>query len=104
MAGLRSRNKGKGGEREFANFLKEHGYENARRGVQYKGTSESPDVVGLDGFHVEVKRCENFSLYPSLEKAKQASGENIPVVAHRKNRTDWVVVLEAIDFLKLIKK
>jgi len=103
MPGLRSRNKGKDGEREFANFLKEHGFEDAKRGVQYKGTKDSPDVEGLDGYHIEVKRCEALRLYDAIEKADDDSGTKIPIVAHRRNRKPWVVILRADDFLQVIK-
>jgi Holliday junction resolvase len=103
MSGRMSRNKGKVGEREVAQLLRDHGIP-ARRGVQYQGGPDSPDVVGLDGYHVEVKRTERFSLYAALE---QAMGEkpagDIPVVFHRQNQRGWVVVLNAADFLALVK-
>ncbi len=100
--GKMSRDKGKAGEREFANFLKERGI-NARRGQQFKGTPDSPDIISdLDGFHFEVKRVECFHLYPSLEQAKEDAGKDIPVVAHRRNRKDWVIVMDANDFIDLL--
>lgn len=100
--GRASREKGKAGEREFAAFLRSHGIE-ARRGVQYAGGGDSPDVVhGLDGVHFEVKRVERLSLWPSLEQAMQDAGGNVPVVAHRSNKREWVVVLRAEDFLTLV--
>lgn len=96
-----SRAKGAEGEREWANVLKEHGYE-ARRGQQYKGGSDSPDVIGLPGIHQEVKRVEAFRLYPSLEQSKRdAADAEIPIVVHRMNRKPWVVVMDAEDFLKM---
>lgn len=96
-----SRAKGAKGEREWANVLKEHGYE-ARRGQQYKGGSDSPDVIGLPGIHQEVKRVEAFRLYPSLEQSKRdAADAEIPIVVHRMNRKPWVVVMDAEDFLKM---
>ena len=100
-----SNQKGKAGEREFANFLKSHGIE-ARRGQQFSGGGDSPDVVhSLPGIHFEVKRVEKFSLWDSIEQAETDRPEDyIPVVAHRKNRRDWVVVLYAEDFLELVKK
>lgn len=98
-----SRNKGKVGEREVAELLRAHGI-NGRRGVQYRGGADSPDVLGLDGFHIEVKRTEAFRLYPAMEQAKseRAAGD-IPVVFHRANQRPWVVVLDAADFLTLVR-
>jgi hypothetical protein len=46
--GMDSRRKGKVGEREFAALLREHGFD-ARRGVQYSGGVDSPDVVIFGG-------------------------------------------------------
>jgi Holliday junction resolvase len=103
MAGM-SRNKGKRGEREVAEFLRTHGIP-ARRGQQFSGGPDSPDVThDLDGFHFEVKRAETFRLYKALEQAidERRQGD-IPVVWHRPNGRPWVVVLRAEDFLTLAK-
>jgi len=101
MSRINSRAKGAAGEREFANYLREHGYE-ARRGQQFSGGADSPDVIGLPGVHHEVKRVETFSLYPGLEQAiGDAGAGSMPVVAHRRNRKPWVAILLMDDFLKL---
>lgn len=99
--GRMSRNKGKTGERELANILKEHGYD-ARRGVQYCGANGDADVVGLPGIHIEVKRTETLSLYTALEQAESDAREGeIPVVFHRRNRKRWVVIMELENFLNM---
>lgn len=99
----RSREKGKRGEREVAELLTANGFP-ARRGVQYVGGPDSPDVVGLDGYHIEVKRTEAFRLYPALEQAKgECQAGDIPVVLHRSNARPWVAVLDATDFLALVR-
>ncbi len=104
MGGKMSREKGKRGEREVANILKERGYD-AKRGVQYQGSPDSPDVVGLPGAHIEVKRTERFDLYSALEQCIGDSGSGeTPVVVHRKNNKDWVAVLRLEDFLDLYEK
>ena len=96
-----SRNKGKVGEREVANILKANGYD-AKRGVQYKGGEDSPDVVGLPGFHIEVKRVEKLHLYPALEQAKRDKAEaEIPLVVHRQNNKEWVAILPFEDLIRL---
>lgn len=102
--GRKSKAKGARGEREAAAFLREHGFDEARRGVQYHGGPDSPDVVGLPGVHIEVKRVETLRLYDSLEQSKDdaADGE-IPIVLHRRNGRKWVAVLDAEDFLALYK-
>lgn len=101
---MNSRDKGKRGERELAKELQKYGYE-ARRGVQYQGGPESPDVVcpQLEAFHIEVKRTERFQLYPALQQAHaDAKDCQIPLVAHRKNRHPWIVCLTLDDFMSLL--
>ena len=104
MPGKYSRNKGKSGEREFVKLLKQYGFD-AQRGVQYKGTPDSPDIIGIPGFHIEVKRTERLRLYDALKQSILESNNNeIPIVAHRKNREEWVVILRATDFLEMVRK
>lgn len=99
-----SRDKGKRGEREVAELLRLHGFQ-AHRGVQYQGGNDSPDVAhDIDGLHIEVKRTEALRLYQALEQAKgERQTGNIPAVFHRANGRPWVVVLEADDFLTLVR-
>lgn len=101
--GKKSRDKGKVGEREVAEVLREHGWV-ARRGVQYAGGPDSPDVVAPSfPFHIEVKRTERFRLYPALEQAAEEAPEGAPpVVFHRPNHKPWVAVLRAEDLLDLL--
>lgn len=96
---LNSRAKGAAAERELAAFLRERGYE-ARRGQQFSGGSDSPDVIGIPGWHVECKRTEKGALYDWLDQSiRDAAGMKVPVVMHRKNRREWVAILRLEDFL-----
>lgn len=101
MSGKTSREKGKRGERELAKALSRLLGVDARRGQQFSGSPESPDVVGVPGIHVECKRTEKFSLYDSLEQSIDDAGEDIPVVMHRRNRKDWVIVARLEDLPEL---
>ena len=99
MAKINSKQKGKRGELEFVNYLKSQGIE-ARRGQQYSGTPDSPDVVSdLRGFHFEVKRTERFNIYKAMEQAENDCGCKVPVVVHRQNSKDWLIVMNADDWL-----
>lgn len=101
MGGMKSKRKGKLGEVEVANLLKQYGYP-GRRGVQYCGIFGDSDVVGMDGVHIEVKRTEKFRLYDAMEQSKHdAKPGEIPTVWHRQNDREWVVVLDARDFIHL---
>ena len=102
--GRMSKRKGAVGEREAAEKLNEVLGTKFRRGRQYCGGPESPDLVGdLPGLHVEVKRCERLRLYEALSQAERdASGSQVPVVMHRSNRKPWVVVVAADYLIRLL--
>lgn len=100
---MNSRDKGKRGELEVAHLLKEYGYD-ARRGQQYAGANGDPDVVGLPGIHIEVKRVEKLNIDEALEQSiRDAKLGEIPVVMHRKNRTEWKVTMLFCDWMELYK-
>ena len=98
---MNSRQKGKRGELELSEFLREHGY-TARRGQQYSGTETSADIVTSLPFHVECKRVEAGNPYDWLAQAiRDSAGKKVPVVFHKRNRRDWIVVLRAEDFMRM---
>lgn len=101
---MNSRDKGCRGERELANKLKEYGFD-CRRGQQFCGANGDADVVGLDGIHIEVKRTERLSLYDALAQAKSDAREGeMPIVVHRKNNCEWVVVQPLEDWIALYRE
>ena len=101
---MNSRQKGKRGELEAAHVLKEYGVD-ARRGQQYAGINGDADVVGLDGYHIEVKRNEQLNLEEAVKQSVRDARENeTPIVMHRKNRGEWLVTLRIDDFMHLIGK
>ena len=101
--GSLSRQKGKRGERECAAELAAVFCCQARRGVQYQGGPDSPDVVlaGID-VHVEAKRVEALNVYKALEQAKADAGEGkTPIVWHRRNGKASVVIVDVVDLVAL---
>ncbi len=99
---MNSRSKGKRGELEVAHILNKHGYTDARRGQQYHGGGDSPDVRGLPGVHIEVKRVERLNLTEAYAQAiRDAADGEIPAVFHKRNREPWMVTVTLEDFLKL---
>ncbi len=100
---VNSRSKGIRGELEASKLLKQFGFD-ARRGQQYAGGGDSPDVVhSIPGVHLEVKRVEALSLYPALQQAVDDAPEHhMPVVLHRRNGKPWVVIMQAGDFLRIM--
>jgi len=102
--GKLSRDKGKRGEREVVALLREYGYD-ARRGQQFRGTKDSPDVIhNMYGWYVEVKLKQQLNLYDALDKAdEERMKTEKSVVFHRKNSQRWLVTLDAHDFLGTIR-
>ena len=102
---INSRSKGKRGELEFAKVLKDAGFE-ARRGQQFSGGGDSPDVVSnVPGAHFEVKRVEAGNPYVWLAQAsRDAAPGNTPIVAHRRNDEQWIAILPMTYLLDLIKR
>jgi Holliday junction resolvase len=82
---MNSRRKRKVGEREFASLLREHGFD-ARRGQQFSGGPESPDVVcdALAWLHIEVKRVQNLNLPDACVQAEGDCAGKPWIVAHRR--------------------
>ena len=98
-----SKRKGKIGELEVAKYLKEHGL-TARRGVQYCGGPDSPDVICEEwkNIHIEVKRDEHLNIEKAMQQSTKDKGEGqLPLVIHRKNREDWKVTLWLADFIDI---
>lgn len=103
--GKRERERGKEGEREVAKITREILGTDARRGQQYAGGPDSPDVVGVPGFHLEVKRVEKLRLNESIEQSENdAADDEVPTVVFRRNRQPWRIILPYTEFLKLYKE
>lgn len=106
--GKASREKGKRGEREFALFCRDQGYD-CHRTAQYRGnTGAAGDVEGLPGIHVEVKRTETLKLWDymnqSVHDSEQEGKGNLPIVAWRKNDHPWIIAMRAQDFFTIYRE
>ena len=100
--GAKSRRKGVRGELQAAAEIRRVFRTEARRGRQYQGTDESPDVLtDIPGVHFEVKRVEALRLYDAVAQAAKDAGENVPVVLHRANRRPWVAIVRLNDLPRL---
>ena len=100
--GRRSRSKGARGERELAARLRELGWASARRGQQFAGGPDSPDIAGaISGVHIECKRVERLNLAAAMEQAESDAGALVPLVASRRNRGPWLVTVRLEDLRQL---
>ena len=111
---MNSREKGKRGERQWRDELRAHGYA-ARRGQQFCGSPDSPDVVceALDRIHFEVKAVERLNIEDAMEQARRdaqaepapnaASAAKVPVVVHKRNFRPWLVTMEVETFFEFLR-
>ena len=98
MAGRRSRNKGKAGEREAAAALTAAFGVVFNRTAQHKGNATG-DVEGLEGIHVEVKRWKAIAAIGFYDQAtKDAKEGEVPIVMMRQDGDKrWVIMLDVQD-------
>ena len=105
MAKINSKRKGKTGELEFAHECEKYGFTNVHRTAQTNGKLEQSlaDCEGLEGIHIEVKRVEQLNIHKAMDQAvRDSEGHNeIPIVAHRKNNTKWLITMTAEDWFRL---
>lgn len=100
--GTRSQRKGADGERELAGILRTYGYQIERGGSLSFG--EVPDLSGLPGVHIEVKRVERLNVQQAMRQAVQDAErfqDGAPAVFHRKNREQWLVTMRLADWIEL---
>lgn len=103
--GKSQQRKGAVGERELATILGEHGYTCNRGGSLSFG--DVPDLSGLPGIHIEVKRVEKLNVVEAMEQSIRDSermGDGIPALFHRRNRKPWLVTMRLEDWLPLYAK
>ena len=105
-----SREKGKRGERQWRDLLREFGFLKAYRSQQYSGKApdgSSADVQcpELPSIHWEVKNVERLNLWAAMAQVliDRPVGK-IPVVAHTKNNYGFLVTLPAEDFLNILRR
>jgi hypothetical protein len=101
-----SRVKGKAGELEWVHVLKDHGYPQAQRTQQVRGTKDSFDVEALDCPIKlwEIKRRQSMNLHQVVDQAVEEADGELCAVAHRKDRCTWLVTMDAVQFMELLEK
>lgn len=100
-----SQRKGAEGERELATLLNGYGF-NVHRGGSFS-FGNAPDLVGLPGIHIEVKRVEKLNLTAAVQQAEwdaEKFGDGSPTVFHRRNRGEWLVTMPLVGWIELYKE
>jgi hypothetical protein len=91
--GAAQRRKGATAEREVATLLADRlGSEVVRNLEQTRGGGH--DLLGVDPFAIEVKRCETLAL-PSWwrQACDQCPDDQVPALFYRQSRQPWRVIL-----------
>ena len=119
--------KGKRGERLWASFCREQGYD-VHRTAQYRGnTGAAGDVEGLPYIHCEVKYVQALNIAKAMEQsesdAKATFKERLhskqtgmitnaevhfepdlvilPIVASKRTKEPWLVTMNALDWISM---
>ena len=102
---MNSRAKGARAEREMAKeWVRVFGGQ-ARRGQQFAGGTDSPDVISShENLHLEVKRCEAGNPYRWMDQAVRDAGDKVPLVLHRRNGRDWLLIVRLDDGPRLAQE
>ena len=102
--GKKQQRKGADGERELVAILAGYGYQTERGGSLTYGTV--PDVTGLPGIHIEVKRQEALNLLGAIHQADadaERFQDGLPAVFHRRNRSPWLVSMTLENWMQIYK-
>lgn len=101
---LNSRRKGKVGELEAAQFLREVFGWTTRRSQQHSGTADSADlrVEQTPQLWWEVKRVERLNVPRTMRVAVAQAGRRTPVLMHRPSRSEWLLTIRVIDLPVLV--
>lgn len=104
MGRINSNRKGKRGELLLCEELRELGFQ-ARRSQQYCGADQTADVVtSIEGVHIESKFVENLSVYKAMGQAVADCGDSVPVVAHKRSRQEWILILRMKDLKRFAQR
>ena len=105
MSGRRSRAKGKRGEYEVRDIVREHGFE-AERGGPIHGDDKRADTVhDIPGVHIEVKRTERLDLYGAIRQAEtdaSVKGQE-PWVVFRRNDDRGRAIVDFRYLMQLVR-
>ena len=105
---MNAKRKGTAGEHELAAILRDAGIRAYRNDQIYRGGKGNPDVsaeVCGQKLHIEVKRVEKLNVPEAVKQAITDAAEgSLPVVAHRRNREQWLITLPLAALLDVLKE
>ena len=102
LVGKAERDKGARGERLLKQELEKAGIR-VNRGWSLYG---EPDLMGVDGIHVECKFVEKLNLREAMAQSirdAEKLRDGAPTVFHKKSREEWLVTMRLADWIELYK-
>ena len=104
MGGKKSQVKGRRAEKELSKILRGYGYDvEVGRPLSF---GKEPDLIGLDGVHIECKRAEALRLSEWMAQAErdaQRFQDGAPAVFFRRSRSPWMVCMKLSDWLTIFR-
>lgn len=97
--------KGRAAELEIAKIFQSYGIP-AEPG-QAVSFAATPDIVGIDGIHAEIKNVKNLNLPAALRQASEDStyfSGGLPTVFHRHRGGVWVASMPLADWVKMYQQ
>ena len=105
---MNPKRKGSAGERELAEILRRSGIRAYRNDQIFRGGRNNPDVSAeVYGWplHIEVKRVERLNVSEAVKQAVQDAAEgSLPIVAHRRNREQWLITIPLAALLEVLRE
>ena len=98
---INSRAKGKSGELECAKILSSELGIPVRRNLEQTAMG-GYDLLGVDGYAIEVKRAKAYSNQWFEQALRQANG-SVPVLLYRIDRQGWKCEMRGCDLIKELK-
>lgn len=105
---MNAKRKGTAGEREIECILRRAGIRACRNDQIFIGGHHNPDVyaeIADIPLHIEVKRVERLNVSEAvLQAVRDAADGYLPIVAHRRNREQWLITIPLPQLIELLKK
>ena len=63
-----------------------------------------PDLIGLEGIHIEVKRVERLNVPEAMRQAirdAERFQDGAPTLFHRRSREPWLVTMRLSDWIDI---
>ena len=105
---VNSRAEGARNERMWASICRDEGYSLTRRGCQFAGGPDSPDIqtgdAELERIHFEVKSGKRIDVWGAIAQAERdkALGKLAVCPLHR-DRYDWIVAMPSHDWFRMLR-